>query len=106
VSATRSRSISSSVFWTTCSLVVRHESSSAYTLLIVGHSHTVEHPSTKEALFGNGGAPLSGYSVNYGYDLFAQRQDGAIVVDSMDYQTNKADRAFHFVVKADGSLTQ
>ncbi len=108
---------------TTYTFVVRHESSSAtdapgvspsdqiingspYTLLIVGHSHTYEHRYGKEVLFGNGGAPLSGYSVNYGYGVFSQRQDGAIVVDAMDYQTNKADPNFHFVVKSDGSPTQ
>jgi hypothetical protein len=107
---------------TTYTFVVRHESSyvtetpgvspsdaiinaSAYTLLIVGHSHTYEHRGGKEVLFGNGGAPLSG-SLNYGYGVFSQRQDGAIVVDAMDYQTNQADPSFHFVVKPDGSPTQ
>jgi predicted phosphodiesterase len=108
---------------TTYTFVVRHESSYAteapgvspsdailasnpYTLLIVGHSHTYEHRSQQEVLFGNGGAPLSGFSVNYGYGVFSQRQDGAIVVDAMDYQTNKPDSNFHFVVKPDGSATQ
>ncbi len=107
---------------TTYTFVLRHESSSAstapgvspsdqiinasaYTLLIVGHSHTYDHPSQKEVLFGNGGAPLSG-SANYGYGVFTQRQDGAIVVDAVDYQSNQADPSFHFAVKPDGTPTQ
>ena len=107
---------------TTYTFVLRHESSSAstapgvspsdqiinaaaYTLLIVGHSHTYGHPSTKEVLFGNGGAPISG-SADYGYGVFTQRQDGAIVVDAVDYQSNQADPSFHFVVKPDGTPTQ
>ncbi len=107
---------------TTYTFVVRHESSSAntapgvspsdqilsgsaYTLLIVGHSHTYDHPSTKEVLFGNGGAPLSG-SANYGYGVFTQRPDGAIVVDAVDYQSNQPDPSFHFAVKPDGTPTQ
>ncbi len=107
---------------TTYTFVLRHESSSAntapgvspsdqiinaaaYTLLIVGHSHTYDHPSTKEVLFGNGGAPISG-SADYGYGVFTQRQDGAIVVDAVDYQSNQPDPSFHFAVKPDGTLTQ
>jgi hypothetical protein len=106
---------------TTYTFVVRHEASSVtdapgvgpsnlilganpYTLLIVGHSHTYEHPNSQEVLFGNGGAPLS--SGSYGYGLFAQRDDGAIEVDAMDYDTNKPDSSFHFVVKADGTPTK
>jgi hypothetical protein len=104
---------------TTYTFVVRHESSSAstapgvspsdqiigaapYTLLIVGHSHTYSRPSQKQVLFGNGGAPITG-SANYGYGVFTQRQDGAIVVDAVDYQSNVADGSFHFAVKPDGS---
>jgi hypothetical protein len=104
---------------TTYTFVVRHESSSAstapgvspsdqiingsaYTLLIVGHSHTYDHPSQKEVLFGNGGAPISG-SANYGYGVFLQRPDGAIQVDAVDYQSGQADSNFHFAVKPDGS---
>ncbi len=107
---------------TTYTFVVRHESSYAstapgvtpsdqiinaapYTLLIVGHSHTYEHSSTKEVLFGNGGAPLAG-SANYGYGVFLQRSDGAIQVDAMDYQSNQPDPSFRFAVKPDGSPTQ
>jgi hypothetical protein len=108
---------------TTYTFIIRHEASSTsgvpgvapsdqiigtnpYTMMIVGHSHTYEHPLLKEVLFGNGGAPLSGSSVDYGYGLFAQRADGAIVVDAMDYMTNMPDPAFHFVVKPDGTITQ
>jgi predicted phosphodiesterase len=106
---------------TTYTFVVRHEESSAttapgvgpsdqvmlkqpYTLLIVGHSHTYEHQYQREVLFGNGGAPLDVSNQNYGYGLFSRRADGAIVVDAMDYQTNKPDPAFHFVVNPDGSV--
>jgi len=108
---------------TTYTFVIRHESSYAtdapgvspseqiinqfpYTLEINGHTHRYEHyQGDHNVIIGNGGAPLSG-SGNYGYGVFAQRADGAIVVDMMDYQTNKADTSFHFVVKADGSPTQ
>jgi hypothetical protein len=106
---------------TTYTFVLRHESTGTsgppgvspsdtiidgfpYTLLIVGHTHTYEHPSTKEVLFGNGGAPLTG-SGNYGYGLFSQRSDGAITVDAIDYQTGTADSSFHFVVTPTGTLT-
>lgn len=108
---------------TTYTFVIRHESSSAtdapgvtpsdqilassqYTMLVLGHSHTVEHSKLNEVLFGNGGAPLSGTTVNYGYGLFTQRPDGAIQVDSVDYMTNKPDTSFTFAVKPDGTLAQ
>ena len=106
---------------TTYTFVLRHESTGTsgppgvspsdsiingfpYTLLIVGHTHSYGHPGTKEVLFGNGGAPLTG-SGNYGYGLFSQRSDGAIVVDSIDYQSGAADSSFHFVVTPTGVLT-
>jgi hypothetical protein len=106
---------------TTYTFVIRHESSGTsgppgvspsdsilgsypYTLLIVGHTHTYEHPSTKEVLFGNGGAPITG-SHNYGFGLFSQRSDGAIVVDAIDYQSGAGDSSFHFVVTPTGTLT-
>ena len=106
---------------TTYTFVIRHESSSAntapgvtpsdailaqypYTLLIVGHSHTYEHPDTKVALFGNGGAPLTG-SNDYGYGIVTQRSDGAIVVDAADYYTNGLDSNFHFVLTPEGAST-
>jgi hypothetical protein len=112
---------------TTYTFVIRHEPESTtngppglagsqsimaqypYTLSIVGHSHTYGHyttPDPREVLIGNGGAPLSNSSKNYGYGVFSQRSDGAIVGDMLDYQTGKADSYFHFVVKPDGTLTQ
>ena len=54
---------------------------------------------------GNGGAPLTG-SGDYGYGIAAQRSDGAIVVDEIDYQTGAADSSFHFVVTPTGTITQ
>jgi hypothetical protein len=92
-----------------------------YTLLLVGHTHNYGHyktyfpgtlacgsncpPSSKSVTIGNGGAPITGSST-YGYGLFSQRCDGAIVVDEYNYMTNATDSYFHFVVKADGTLTQ
>ncbi len=104
---------------TTYTFVVRHEPADTtttpgvtpseaiiakhpYTLEIVGHSHEYGHPLPKEVLIGNGGAPLSG-SGNYGFGIFAQRTDGAIVVDMIDYESGLADGTFHFAVKPDGS---
>ncbi len=105
---------------TTYTFIVRHEPASAitapgvtpsevimarhpYTLAIVGHSHTYAHsPETpREVLLGNGGAPLT--SKDYGFGLFGQRADGAIVVDEIHWQTGVADPNFHFVVRPDGS---
>ena len=112
---------------TTYTFVVRHESSETsggppgeagsdavigkypYTLLIVGHSHTYGHyttPYPREVIIGNGGAPLSNSSKNYGFATFTQRADGAIVADMHDYMSLATDSYFHFVVKADGTLTQ
>jgi hypothetical protein len=111
---------------TTYTFVVRHESSETtggppglsgsdaiisknpYTLLIVGHSHTYSHygSNEREVIIGNGGAPLSSSSKNYGFGVFSQRADGAIVVDMIDYQSLKADGSFHFAVKPDGTPTQ
>lgn len=106
---------------TTYTFVVRHEATgvdapgvapsdtiinaAGFTLLIVGHSHTYQHLYVNQVMFGNGGAPLSG-TLDYGYGLFSQRSDGAIVVDAMDYMTNKPDTSFHFVIKPNGTLTQ
>jgi hypothetical protein len=106
---------------TTYTFIVRHEPAAAntapgvtpseaimakhpYTLSIVGHTHTYEHPSTREVLMGNGGAPLTG-SKNYGYGLFTQRADGAIQVEMIDYSTGASDSSFKFAVKADGTAT-
>ncbi len=106
---------------TTYTFVVRHEPADAttapgttpsqtiidanpYTLLIVGHTHTYAHPSQREVLFGNGGAPITG-SAAYGFGLFTMRDDGAIVVDMINADTGAPDLGFRFAVKADGSLT-
>ena len=84
---------------TTYTFVVRHEASDAtpplppgvagvdallakypYTLLIVGHTHDYGHYSDapQVLVIGNGGAPLSSSSYDYGYGLLSQRCDGAI----------------------------
>jgi hypothetical protein len=110
---------------TTYTFVVRHQASDAfpplppgvagvdaalaqhpYTLLIVGHAHTYGHYrcAPQVAVIGNGGAPLS--SKNYGYALFSQRCDGAIVADEYDYMTGATDSQFHFVITPQGTITQ
>ncbi len=105
---------------TTYTFVIRHEPANAspappgvaateatmalfpYTMCIVGHTHTYTRTG-RELLVGNGGAPLAD-SKNYGYALLKRRSsDGAIVVDMMDKDTNRADTAFHYALKADGS---
>ena len=112
---------------TTYTFVIRHEPPDAspsapgqspsetiingypYTLEIVGHSHTYGHyttPYPREVLIGNGGAPLTSSTKDYGFGIFKQRSDGAIVVDMIDYQTLKADSYFHFAVTATGQLTK
>ncbi len=109
---------------TTYTFVVRHEASDAtpplppgvagvdailaqnpYTLLIVGHAHTYGHwnNTPQSVTIGNGGAPLS--SKNYGFGLFSQRCDGAIVADEIDYMSGATDSQFHFVIKPTGALT-
>jgi hypothetical protein len=106
---------------TTYTFVVRHEPASdseapgvapseilmarhPYTLAIVGHDHTYGHyrDSPREVLIGNGGAPLS--SKSFGFGLFTQSSEGAIVVDVIDWQSGERDAAFHFEVAADGTL--
>jgi hypothetical protein len=83
---------------------------SSYTLLIVGHSHTFSHYSTpypREVTVGNGGAPLSVSNKYFGFALFRQRSDGAIVGDMLNMTAPYgADSGFHMVVEADGTLTQ
>jgi hypothetical protein len=109
---------------TTYTFVIRHEASDAtdapgvtpsdailqasgYTLLILGHSHTVSRPAVNQVLFGNGGAPLSSTSVNYGYGLFKQQSNGSIHVDSIDYMTNQPAAGFlAFAVNPNGTLAQ
>jgi len=110
---------------TTYTIVVRHEASDAtpplppgvagvdavlaqhpYTLLVVGHAHTYGHYSNapKVVIVGNGGAPLS--SKNYGYALFSQRCDGALVADMYDYMSGATDNRFHYVITPQGTITQ
>jgi hypothetical protein len=110
---------------TTYTFVVRHEPSDAtpplptgvagvdallaqypYTLLIAGHSHTYGHYSDapQTVVIGNGGAPLS--SKDYGYALFSQRCDGAIVADEYDYESGATDSEFHFVITPAGAITK
>jgi hypothetical protein len=109
---------------TTYTFVIRHEPSDAYpplppgvggvdtalgtypyTLLITGHSHTYGHyyDTPKVVVIGNGGAPLS--SKSYGYGIFTQRCDGAIVGDEVDYMTGATDSQFHFVITPEGTIT-
>jgi Calcineurin-like phosphoesterase len=109
---------------TTYTFVVRHEPSDAYpplppgvagvdavlamypyTLLITGHTHTYGHYSDapQTVVIGNGGAPLS--SKDYGYGLFSQRCDGAIVGDEVDYESGATDSEFHFVITPGGTIT-
>ena len=110
---------------TTYTFVVRHESSDAtpplppgvagvdavlakypYTLLLVGHTHN----------YGHWCAPRDGglrkrrraaleQPYDYGYGLFSQRCDGAIVVDEYDYQSGATDGYFRFVVTPTGVQT-
>jgi hypothetical protein len=104
---------------TTYTFVVRHEARAAntapgvnpseaimakypLTLAIVGHDHTYGRTAAREVTIGNGGAPLTA-SGNYGFGLFAQRPDGAIQVDMIDYATGAADVGFRFAVHPDGS---
>jgi hypothetical protein len=104
---------------TTYTFVVRHEPAAAntapgttpsqtildanpYTLLIVGHTHTYARKSTREVIFGNGGAPITG-TAHFGFGLFTMRADGAIQVDMIDADTGAPDLGFRFAVKADGT---
>jgi hypothetical protein len=108
---------------TTYTFVIRHEPADAttapgvgpseaimakhpYTLAIVGHSHKyASSAGPKAILIGNGGAPMTS-GQNYGFGIVSQRADGALAVDEIDYQTGLMDPSFHFVMKADGTLTQ
>jgi hypothetical protein len=78
------------------------------TILIVGHTHSYGHYSDtpRVALLGNGGAPLGTAGKDYGFGTFMQRADGAIVCDEIDYMTGAKDSSYHFVITADGTLTQ
>ncbi len=102
---------------TTYTFVVRHEPAATketpgvppseqimakhpYTLALTGHTHTFRRSGPREVIVGNGGAPLT-EAVNYGFGLVTRRQDGAIQVAMIDYQTGKASQ--QFAVNADGS---
>ena len=93
---------------TTYTFVVRHEplgtsgapcvsqmdallKQSTYNLFIVGHSHTYSH-SGKQAIIGNGGAPITG-SENYGFATIDQQASG-FVVTQYDYMTAQPVSAF------------
>jgi hypothetical protein len=91
-----------------------------YTLLLTGHNHNYGHwtsylgtpacgsscpPASREVVIGNGGAPLSSTKYDYGYAVFSQRCDGAIVADEYDYMTGATDSYFHFVITPDGTIT-
>jgi hypothetical protein len=93
-----------------------------YTLLLVGHTHDYGHyttyepgtlacgsscpPASRAVVIGNGGAPLSSSEYDYGYGLFSQRCDGAIVADEYDYTSGATDSKFHFVITPQGAITQ
>jgi len=112
---------------TTYTFVVRHEPTESsggapgvspidsiitqypYTMLLTGHSHTWDtfgYGTAKEVVVGNGGAPLSNTSKNYGFAVMSQRSDGAIVGDMIDYMSLQALSEFHFVVTPEGTVTQ
>jgi hypothetical protein len=64
-------------------------SSSSYTALISGHTHSASFSPTKKMLIeGVGGAPLTGTS-NYGYATFRQKGDGGFEILQYDYMTNQ-----------------
>ena len=92
-----------------------------YTLLLTGHNHNYGHwtsylgtppcgsncpPASREVVIGNGGAPLSSTKYDYGYAVFSQRCDGAIVADEYDYMSGATDSYFHFVITPDGTITK
>ena len=49
---------------------------------------------------------MPNYPVQVVYTTFNPIQDGAIVVDAVDYLSGQIDPSFHFAVQADGSATQ
>lgn len=59
-----------------------------YTLALVGHKHTYSYdPAHKEVITGNGGAPLTG-SVDYGYTVIQQLENGDLDGKNYDYQSH------------------
>jgi hypothetical protein len=110
---------------TTYTFVVRHEPSNSsggapgvspsdsivnqfpYTMMITGHSHTWDgfgYYTAKQIIVGNGGAPLTNTSKNYGFAVISQQSDGTIMGDMLDYDSLQPSSKFHFVVTADGTL--
>ena len=104
---------------TTYTFIVRHEPAQAYTapgvkpseaimaahpytLAIVGHTHTYDHPMAREIIVGNGGAPLTG-GKNYGFGLVTQRTDKTLQIDMMDMTSGLADASFRFAIHPDGT---
>jgi predicted phosphodiesterase len=96
---------------TTYTFIIRHEPESAttapgvtpsdsvisqypYTAKIVGHTHEFSHPSQREVIVGNGGAPLQSSNDDYGYAIIEQTASGDIQVSSMDYSSNTAVSTF------------
>jgi hypothetical protein len=57
-------------------------------------------------IFGNGGAPLTGSNVDFGYGLVRQLSNGTLQIDSYDYQTNQPDPSFVFFLNPDGTPVQ
>ena len=104
---------------TTYTFIIRHESAQAntapgvkpseaimaahpYTLAIVGHTHTYDHPRSREIIVGNGGAPLTG-GKGFGFGLITQRTDKALQVDMVDIVSGLADTTFRFAIRPDGT---
>ena len=97
---------------TTYTFVVRHEdvdsttapgvsasntiiNAHPYTLLLAGHVHTFSWtPAKRQVITGNGGAPLN-TSINYGYTVIRQQDDGTLVGENYDYQDHSVIGKFH-----------
>jgi hypothetical protein len=77
-----------------------------YTLAICGHTHTYDHPSRREVIVGNGGAPLSSSTKGYGFAVVGQQPGGSIAVDMIDYASGLADPRFRFELNPDGSSAE
>lgn len=104
---------------TTYTFIIRHEPSQAsqapgvtpseqimarhpYTLAIVGHTHTYGRTGPRQVTIGNGGAPLVSGTA-FGFGLIDQRPDKSIEINVVEAGTGKADTAFRFALKPDGS---
>jgi hypothetical protein len=94
----------------TYTFIIRHESAadmeeadcavsqtligSAYTLLIVGHTHEYSHvASSKELVNGLGGAPLTS-GTQYGYTIINRNADGSLAVTTYDYSNGSTIDSF------------